>query len=146
MNARNTHQQYRRTFDQGGFTLIEVLVAMAFFFIAVTGISHMLFHSVKNNERSYIATQLDAAIYEQLDTLLCLPYTDANLAEGAHPDIDFRGRVPMHLQKFQPVVSWAIAPTDNIVNGSRMVVATITWNENGQVRRRDLNLLKVRNN
>lgn len=146
MKARPFNRRDIRTIDQSGFTLIEVLVAMAFFLVSVAGISHMLLRSVQNNERSYISTQMNAVIYEQVDSLMTLPYTDSNLSEAAHPIVDLTNRVPARIRHFQPAMSWTVASGDSIIEGSKLVIATITWVENGRQKRRDLNLLKVRTN
>lgn len=146
MNIPPSVQRRRPIADQSGFTLVEVLVAMAIFLVAVAGISHMNLRSVKNNDLSYTSTQLNAVLYEQMDTLASLPYDDNNLSEGAHPSVDFTERVPTRQQRLRPAMSWTVVNADAIVRGSKMIIGTIAWTQDGRPRQRDLRLLKVRNN
>ena len=71
----------------GGYTLIEVLIAIAIFSIGILGVSNMQIRSTGGNTDARIGTEASVWAMDRAETLMLLPYTDAALAPGAHQDI-----------------------------------------------------------
>jgi len=73
--------------SQRGFTLIEVLIAMAIFSIGILGVSTMQLRSANGNTSARIRTEASIWAQDQVETLMQLPFTDPLLNVGPHPPI-----------------------------------------------------------
>jgi len=71
--------------DGNGFTLIEVLMAMAIFAIGILAVTSMQMRSINQNASSRIQTEATALATDWMERLLSLPYEDVSLDEGNHP-------------------------------------------------------------
>jgi prepilin-type N-terminal cleavage/methylation domain-containing protein len=76
-----THDPERRTAERG-FTLAEVIVAIALMSVIVVGLSGFAFISSRSLLRSKEVSIATIAAHETLDSLRSLPY--ASLAPGSH--------------------------------------------------------------
>lgn len=68
-----------------GFTLIEVMIAIAIFSIGFLAISSMQITSINENASSRLRTEATALAIRMNERLMMLPYSDAFLASGDHP-------------------------------------------------------------
>jgi prepilin-type N-terminal cleavage/methylation domain-containing protein len=68
-----------------GFTLIEVLIAIAIFSIGVLAVGAMQVSSVKDNAIARGVTKKASLAADRMEKLLALPYDDPQLSAGSHP-------------------------------------------------------------
>lgn len=81
-NKKEKHRVYKD--KTGGYTLIEVLIAIAIFSIGIIGVGHMQLRSTSGNSTARIGTEASVWAQDQVETLMLLPYTHADLNVGAH--------------------------------------------------------------
>ncbi|MGD8671407.1 MAG: type IV pilus modification protein PilV [Desulfobacterales bacterium] len=68
-----------------GFTLIEVLIAMAIFAIGILAVTTMQMRSINQNASARMQTEATTLAVDWMERLLSLPYEDAWLDEAASP-------------------------------------------------------------
>lgn len=68
-----------------GFTLIEVLIAMAIFAIGILAVTSMQMRSINLNASARMQTEATTLAADWMERLLSLPYEDAWLDEAASP-------------------------------------------------------------
>jgi len=68
-----------------GFTLIEVLIAMAIFAIGILAVTSMQMRSINQNASARIQTEATTMAVDWMEQLLSLPYEDAWLDEASSP-------------------------------------------------------------
>jgi type IV pilus modification protein PilV len=68
-----------------GFTLIEVLIAMAIFAIGILAVTSMQMHSINQNASARMQTEATTLAVDWMERLLSLPYEDAWLDEALSP-------------------------------------------------------------
>ena len=69
---------------EGGFTLIEVLVAMAIFLIGILAVLMMHIKAINTNAGARSVTENYTWAMDKVEELLVLNYSDAQLAAGDH--------------------------------------------------------------
>jgi prepilin-type N-terminal cleavage/methylation domain-containing protein len=97
----------------GGFSLIEVLVAMALTMMLVIGAAELTAWAIRAKRTGDIAAALTQAIVDRLESLKSLPFDDAGLAAGA-----YEGTVRVELGHALVSEEWEI--TDD-GEGSKMI-------------------------
>ena len=71
--------------DQGGFTLIEVLIAMAIFAVGILGVAAMQLTSVKGNTSAGNVTANTFVGEDRVETIMSVSYNNmATLSAGTH--------------------------------------------------------------
>ena len=65
--------------SEGGFTLIEVMIAMAIFTIGVLGVFAMQTNSMMRSGNSVKSTQAGFWVQDRVESLMLLPYDDVQL-------------------------------------------------------------------
>ena len=76
----------RKKINNNGFTLIEVLIAIAIFSIGILAVGAMQVSSVRGNAIARGVTEKVYLAGDRMEKLLVLPYTDALLAAGEHSE------------------------------------------------------------
>ena len=69
---------------EGGFTLIEVIIAIAILTIGLLGVASMQTASIRGNHLGYRYTEGTTLAQDRLEWLFTRPYTDASLNAGAN--------------------------------------------------------------
>ena len=113
---------------EGGFTLIEILIAVSIFAIALLGVGAMQTSAVRGNMQAQVISAEVLQSSSKAEALYALPYGDAELTDGTHTDGDF---------------SW-IVPTVNsgAANEYKTIALTLTWQFRGAAKTYTINLIK----
>ena len=74
----------RQIRSNSGFTLIEILIAIAIFAIGILAVSAMQISSVKGNAIARGVTEKASLAADRMEKLLALPYDDPLLSAGEH--------------------------------------------------------------
>ena len=108
--TKNTRQMTDR-----GFTLVEVMIGMAIFFIGFLAIGSMQIAAINGNAGAREATEAATRATDQLETLIALPYesiVDGEVTDGAYN------------------VTWDVTnntPLDN----TKTIMVTVEWLHRG---------------
>ena len=121
---------------QNGFTLLEVMVAMAVFMVAVAGSFAMYGRSVENNQLALISTRLTNLAYEQMDTVLAMPYDDPQLLPGAQAPVPFT--FPEH--NVEGELFWSVLAEGSAIRNTKIVTLNIFWRRGHEHARGPFNL------
>jgi len=79
---RPKRQSIDRTSAQHGFSLMEVMIAMAIFAIGILAVSAMQINSIKLNAGARMQTEATSVASDTMERLLALPYDHPQLADG----------------------------------------------------------------
>ncbi len=114
MDCRQTIETIREQGDSRGFSLLEVLIALAIFSLGMLAVGALQFNSTNNNTGARIHTQASTLLVDQIERLTALAYDDADLDAGNHSAVQ------------DPyTVSWAVVD-DAPAAGAKMIAVTVT--------------------
>ena len=111
MYCHKTAETVREKGCQQGFTLIEVLIAMAIFSLGIMAVGAMQINSNNSNASARIHTEEYTWVVDQIERLTALPYDDADLTAGDHSVV-----------QGPYTVEWTVADDDPVVGAKRIAV------------------------
>jgi prepilin-type N-terminal cleavage/methylation domain-containing protein len=123
MISVNNMDNNKRKKISGGFTLIELVVAILVFAIGIVGIMKMHQASLQANNFSMQLTQAMNITEDRIDYLRGVGLSHADMTLGAH------GPVVRTSMGVQYQVTWAVSVTPNTYNVGRNVNLAVSWNE-----------------
>lgn len=99
-----------------GFTLVEVMIGMAIFFIGFLAVGSMQITAINGNAGAREATEAATRATDQLESLIALPYDSivggGPVADGAY------------------TVSWDVIPDSPLPN-TKTITVTVDWQHRG---------------
>ncbi|MDY6790177.1 MAG: prepilin-type N-terminal cleavage/methylation domain-containing protein [Thermodesulfobacteriota bacterium] len=107
-------------YKERGYTLIEVLIALAIFSIGILGVGTMQIRSTGGNTGARISTEASIWGQDLVETLMLRPYSDALLTPGNHPPPVIPGTVAGNYQ-----MQWTVWDDSGTIAGA------VTQNLNG---------------
>jgi prepilin-type N-terminal cleavage/methylation domain-containing protein len=108
-----------RTNREGGFTLIEMLIAVSILSAGLLALGSMQVSAIGGNAHSANVTEGSTLAADRLEKLLALPYTHADLTSGAHVDPSPpAGRT----------VRWNIVDNAPLLN-TKTITLTVQWTD-----------------
>ena len=114
MLSRKWTKRYKK--NEEGFTLVEVMIGMAIFFIGFLAVGAMQITSVNGNTGAREATEAATRATSQIETLIALPYGSivdgGPVADGAYS------------------VSWEVLPNMPLPN-TKTITVTVDWHDRG---------------
>ena len=115
MLSEKLTKRYKKKSD-AGFTLVEVMIGMAIFFIGFLAVGSMQLTAVTGNTSAREATEAATRATSQLETLISLPY-DSIVAGGPVTDGAY-------------TVSWAV--DDNLpLPNTKTITVTVDYLDRG---------------
>jgi len=118
-----------KKFNNKGFTLIEILMALAVFSIGILGVASMQILSVNYNGYARRTTEATTIVTELIERTMTLPY-DANDLDPANN--------PRQVTAGIYTVTWNV--TDNVDN--KTINMTVSWPERRTTKSIALNYIK----
>ena len=147
MKTKKTHRirtaiEVRKRSSEGGFSIIEVMIAISILSIGILALASMQVAAMRGNSFAGSVTEGSTWALDQIEKLMNLPWDDASLQDadldgaaglenigfdndtGTQADADFRitrGRYSIH---------WNVA--NNVVTANtRTVNVIVTWSDHG---------------
>lgn len=129
-----------RSQHDAGFTILEVLVALAIFFLGIMAVMALQTRSVQGNARARGVTDIAVCAADRLEKLIALPFNDPNLVAGNfNPDqaadgIDnnYDGFIDEANESGSLSVAWTIADDWPILNVKTITVMVTNMHPNVQ--------------
>ena len=112
MYCHKTAETIREKKGQQGFTLIEVLIAMAIFSIGILAVGAMQITSTNSNASARIHTEEYTWVVDQIERMTALDYEHADLDPGDHS-----------VTQEPYTVSWTVVD-DTPVEGAKSITVT----------------------
>ena len=128
MFGKNREESSSKSGERG-FSLIEIMIALAIFSIGILGVASMQILSVNYNSHARRTTEGTSLGVERMERLMTLPYADADLNDTTNPH-----KVKSGIYD----ITWNI--TDNIDNKS--INMTVSWVALGVTKNILLNYIK----
>jgi len=102
-----------------GYSLIEVLIALGIFSIGILGVAAMQISGTSSNSTARKITDATYYAEDKLETLISLPWADADLVAGTHTEATPDGYT----------IEWIVTDADldaNGTNDSRIINLTVS--------------------
>jgi type IV pilus assembly protein PilV len=125
--------------NENGFTLIEVLIAIAVFAIGILAVGKMQITAIKGNYFANDITEATTLAQDRMEKLIGLPYDDTNSLDDTDTDdkagLDDTNAAADHNDANNPVdgrynIFWNIA-TNHPINNTKEIRVIITWTDKG---------------
>lgn len=101
-----------------GFTLLEVMIALAVLAVGILGVFNMHIHSIQGNETAWKFTESASFAADQLERLMRLPYESPGLANGTAA----QGKYTVFWQTFDA------EPVENV----KRIRMDVHWKDRGE--------------
>lgn len=141
--------------QENGFTLLEIIIAIAILAFGLMAIATMQVSAIKGNTHAFGLTEGAALAQDRIEQLLSLPYNDPSLLETgtingvaglndiAAPDqTDPNNPIQMSDSGQLYNVCWNIAPNYPLQN-TKTIRVIVTWTERSSQRRASLDFSKA---
>lgn len=124
----------QRITENKGFTIVEVMIALAIFSIGYLAYSGLQISATKSNTKARWLTLAVTCATDRIEQLLDLPYTHADLAAGAHTlaeaadgiDNNSDGRIDEPGESGPLAFTWTVTDDVPIVN-VKTINISISW-------------------
>jgi prepilin-type N-terminal cleavage/methylation domain-containing protein len=122
----------RRTNSQRGFTLLEVMIALALFAVGLTALSGMQLHAMRGGNSGRHATHAGAVAEGSMEQLQRLTWSQLTPTAGWSAAVTRNNTVQGSVEKVY-TVDWRI--TDLVADWTRTIDVRVQWNEPGRPNR-----------
>jgi prepilin-type N-terminal cleavage/methylation domain-containing protein len=117
--------------NQTGFTLLEILFALAIFAFGVLAVASMQMHAIRANNFSDTLTEATTLASDRMEKFMALNYGDPDLDLGAHAPVTIGHHT----------ISWNVAAGP--LADTKRVSINVTWSERGSQRTVQMQFLKA---
>ena len=132
-------QTTRQTIGEGGFTLIEVIIAISILTVGLLAVATMQTAAIQGNFFAYRTTEATTLAQDRLEYLLSLPYGDADLQDG---DDQSDPVTAGNHQAPNVIVTYDVA-VDRPIAGAKRITVKAKHTEKGVERTIELTCVKV---
>jgi prepilin-type N-terminal cleavage/methylation domain-containing protein len=132
MNAENASNPKTKRAQDQGFTLLEVLFALAILGVGILAVSSMQISAINGNATSRGITESSGWVADNLERLGGLAYDDVNFDAGAHAPV-IQGPCTL---------TWNVAQDVPLPN-TKTITLTVVWINRGQPKTVTFNYYKA---
>ena len=137
-----TDQKKERPVKEGGFTLLEVIIAISILTFGLLAVANMQTTAIKGNYNASNITEATTFAQDTLEDLMALRYTNSAL-DDVNPGVG----TPTSYAIAAPTGFTGLSYTvddDNPVSNAKLITVTITWQDKGVQRQTVLTSVKSR--
>ncbi len=140
-----TPQALEKNTGNTGFTLIEVLLAMAIFTIGILAIGSLQLAAIKGDSTARFSTEAAVLAQDTLERLIAqrLDPDAAQLPAEFRSDLNNDPSRAFEDSTGKYTVDWIVSPLHNPINNAVTIDMTVTWFERGNTRRITYNYVKT---
>ena len=139
------NQPARKPLDNQGFTLLEVVIALAIFSVGIMAVASLQVSSTNGDLRARLATEAATAAHDQAERLLSIDYDPDNLTveffdTGAYAAFP----TPRRYTVGRYTVDWIVAPhTFAEIARAVRVTVVVQWQHFGKGKSYELEFVKI---
>lgn len=124
-------QSVGQKIGEGGFTLIEVIIAISILTIGLLAVASMQTAAIQGNFFAYRTSEATTLAQDRLEYLLSLPYGDALLQDGDDQDDPLQGDHPVDTTIYQ--IKYDV-DVDSPIAGAKRITVRVIRTEQGVTR------------
>lgn len=155
MKPKKLTESKKNSHDQG-FTLVEVLIAMAIFAIGILAVGSMQISAIKTNANARNSTTVVTYAKDRVEDLMALAYDHTDLDPALNPhaptadadgiDNDEDGRIDEAGETGHISISWNVTESDLTADGiddSKIITVTVIRAVGASQRRASLDFVRA---
>lgn len=119
MNRKNATKIKKRS-KEGGFTLLEIIVAISILTVGILAVASMQIASIRGNAFARGTSEGTSWAVDKIEKLVVLPYDNADLDAGSHGPVN-QGRYR---------IEWSVTE-DTIIANTKTITVTVEWEDHG---------------
>jgi len=135
---------YQESGAAGGFTLLEVIVAVSILTVGLLAVASMQTSAIQGNSLAVHVTEGTTWAQDRMETLLALPYSDAGLDSTSNPHQETQAERDLH-PGYE--ITWEVTDQDvtgDGVSDAKQISVTARWMERGRQRQSVLTFVRMR--
>lgn len=123
----------RKKNRQDGFTLVEVLMAVAILSFGLLAVASMQITAIRGNSTSMDVTEAMDAVQDRVEKLLAVNIGHDDLSSlGSHSET--------YMDKYQ--VEWTVQDNTPIIN-VKTITVTVTWTDRGNTKEHEFEFMRT---
>ena len=130
---------FRKKRREKGFTLVEVMIAIAILTFGILAVASMQTSSIYGNSVANRLTEGTSWAGNKMEELLTIPDTDAGLSSGMHgPETVMSG-----VSRYD--VNWEVIDSvdpSNPLADAKLIIVTVTWQDKGNPKSTQLRCIR----